>query len=1242
MKKLLSIALSLLIVLGAVPAFADNTAATTPASIDKASKEYTNPIADQLLTESATYDTSVFEGAPGYILQDTFANVSGVDKLGVPSGWDVDKRGGTITGNENSLMKIKDTDKNYAVSMTKELMAHKSGKITFETSFKAMYKAESDYSYTLSGNGKTAFKLVTEKDKLAVLKPDGTTESVATYQKDIFIPVKAILDLDKKTVEVSVGGTLCGTYPFAEDAAQIDRITISTGKETTMSVWLRYVYLYFGYAVNENFMTAYPGTVPYDWKRENGGTTSSVVEDNNQVYPDTYSFAIDDATTVDNVSLSKPFEDISGKVVFESRFIVPKKGDFELYIGNGKQKAITVKAVGNDLVMGNGTVLRANYRENFWYTLKVMLDTATKKADIYLNYNKVLSDVPFETNVNSLNNIHYETQIKKITQMRIDDIYVYNHVVPSDYVPKPEPVKPEGDLEIGMQMYSMWNEGNHFGWDWITAYPDRIPYLGLYAEGKPEVADWVTKWQTEHGFTFRTEIFSRAPQNLNQPIKLPTRYHAMYNGYFNSEYKNDIKFAVMWSGISTSTFGGMEDFKNNFVPHFVENFFSHPNYLTKDNKAVMFMYNPIAFVNAIGGMDKANEALAYLEEECKKIGYDGFILVADGSIGGFMFSAKELGHGYTYAYGMNYDSRNSKTQLKVNDTYFATGANVVGSIPMGWGRNPWAEKNEGEIFSTPEDTKNTILGLKERFAKTQNPTNMIILTCWDEYGEGHFYAPTRVQGFGYLNAVRDAVTNLGPKTEEAMPTAKAMARMDSLYLGSRRALKLVVERGAPVFLEDSVDRTKLQVIAEWDFEKMGNIGEWKEYQDVTNLRYENGALRGNSTARDPGVWIEGINIPASDVKMVRITTETAGAGKGQIYYQTDVDPDMGVNGKRFDVMQNTSEMKEHEAFAFNAEKLQGNITAIRWDPRDDGFPAYTDFAVKKIQILGYPDESIKLADSIVLTYNGNELKITRPPFTKDGVLYFAPNRPFLEMNFKTTWDYSSGTYVVEVDDKRAELTVGSNVMKVNGQDVNLGGVAYYEDGNLFTPLRPLMEALGVTVSWNGEKNAIELLKAGPVDDYNYQEEVDASKPFSWMFETKQTEGWTVNDHAAPLKMTRGTLLLECAGTDPFIYSPNISLDASEYKYMRVRMMNETAETKAYLFFTTTDSKSFGGGKRIDFTVSANDTEMKEYIVPLYGADLWKGTITQLRFDPANAAEGLVYFEGNVYIDSIEFLKELPQ
>ena len=81
MKKFLGVILALSML--PVSVFADNEAATAPAPIDKTSKEYTNPIADQLLAESATLDTSVFEGGPGYILQDRFSNVSNVEQLGL-------------------------------------------------------------------------------------------------------------------------------------------------------------------------------------------------------------------------------------------------------------------------------------------------------------------------------------------------------------------------------------------------------------------------------------------------------------------------------------------------------------------------------------------------------------------------------------------------------------------------------------------------------------------------------------------------------------------------------------------------------------------------------------------------------------------------------------------------------------------------------------------------------------------------------------------------------------------------------------------------------------------------------------------------------------------------------------------------------------------------------------------------------------------------------------------------------
>lgn len=1239
MKKFLGFILALSML--PVSVFADNEAATAPAPIDKASKEYTNPIADQLLAESATLDTSVFEGGPGYILQDRFSNVSNVEHLGLPSGWDVDKRGGTILGAENEKCIIFDSSDTELMSLSRDLLPHKSGKLTFETAFVMQGKAETGYSYTLFGSGKKAFKIVTEGDKLAVLLPDGKTKQATTYIPDKIVKIKAILNLDTKKYELVINGKLIGEFSFAEDATQIDRIVISTSKEQKMKVGIRYAYLYFGYAVNENFMQADEGEVPYDWEKIGGGTVSSVVYDGNQVYPDTYSFALCDPTTVDGINLSKKFEDKTGKIVFSTRFIITTKGDDStISIGNGNQKAITLKTSNNNFVTGNGTVLIENYRENLWYTLKIVADIPAKKADVYLNYQKVLSDVPFENSLASLNTIRFETPTRKVMNMRIDDIEVYDDITPTDYVPAPNPVKAEG-IDIGMQMYSMWHD-NHFGWDWITSYPDRIPYLGTYAEGKPEVADWTIKWQTEHGFTFRTEIFSRANANKNQPIKLPTRYNAMYDGYFNAKYKDDIKFAVLWSGISTNTLGGMTDFKENIVPHFIENFFKQPNYFIKDNKPVVFMYNVPAFIDVVGGEEQAEAAIKYWDDECKKEGFDGLMFISDGSSGNFAAKAAKFAQGNIYSYGWQYDSRNAKTQLSMNETYFATGANVVGSITMGWGRNPWSEKDLGEIFATPESIKETILGLKEKFKNVENPTNMIMLTCWDEYGEGHFFSPTRVHGFGYLNAVRDAVTSLGPKETEELPTSRALARMDSLNLGSRRTLKLLKENEPPVYQEDLIDRSKLQVLASWDFEQMGNIGGWKELKQVTNVRWENGALRGEATDKDPGVWIEGLNIPAKDVQMIRITTETEGAGKGVVYYQTSVDPDMGVNGKRFEVMQDSQDFKEYEAFPYNTEKLEGNITALRWDPQEGGFPTVKNFAIHKIEVLGYPAEpEVADPEPIKLTFNGENLPITRPPFTKDGVMYFAIHRPLHEMKlFKTKYEHSKGTYTIEFDgNKTAVLTVGSNIMKLDGKDIDLGGVCYYEDGNLFVPLRNTMEALGVTVNWNGEINSIDLSKYDTSDAYPYLTAADSSRPHSWMFETRGTEGWKPELDIGLFKAYKGSLMMEISGADPFFKSPEIALNASDYKYLKLRIKNETNAGHMYFFFIRADNKSWGGGKRYDIYVSNNDKEFKEYIIDLSTCEHWNGNVTQFRIDPVNPTGFAA--QGEYYIDSIEFLKELP-
>jgi len=1211
-------------------------------TMSKTNKEFTNPIADQLLADSAKLDTSVFEGAPGYILQDQFNNVSTVEHFDLPSGWNVDRRGGTISGGENKKAQIIDSSTTSSFSMSRDLLPHKTGKITFETSFMMEGIARTGYSYTLFGEGMTIFKIATEGDKLAVLEPGGKTKQVSTYRPNEIIRVKAILDVDAKSYELIINGIYIGKFSFVEAAPQIDKILISTSDEEKMVVWIRYVHMYFNYAVNETFMTTPEGAVPYDWERVGGGNLATVVYDNNQVYPDEFSYYFADPTTIDSLKLTKKFDDQTGKVVFLSRFLVEDKGDATISVGNGTQKAISVKLNPEDIVTGNGTLIRADYRTKFWYTLKIVADTDTKKADIYLNYQKILSDVPFEENVNSVNTITFDSETRKSISMRIDDIQVYRDVTQADYVPAPTPVKPDGNLEVGMQMYSMWHN-NHFGWDWVTAYPERTPYLGQYGEGYPEVADWVTKWQLEHGFTFRTEIFSRATANNNRPIKLPTRYNAMYDGYFNSKYKEDIKFAVLYSGISTSTLYNVDDFKNNIVPHFIENFFLQPNYLIKDNKPVMFMYGANNFVNICGGLESANQAVKYLEEECKKVGFDGILLIPDGTSGGFFGMAPDFAQGYIYSYGWKEEARNSKAQLVMNDTYFGSGAKAVANVSMGWGRNPWDEDNKGELIATPQTIKETVVGIKERFAKMEDPTNMIMFTCWDEYGEGHFFAPTRVHGFEYLNAVRETVTSLGAKPTEELPTARALARMDSLDLGSRRALKMLVENPVPEYYDEEIDYSKMQLLAEWDFSKMTDLGGWKAFQQVANVRLEGGAIRGEATGGDPGICIEGLNIKASDVHVLKIETQTEGAGKGIFFYKTDVDPEMGTNGKRFEFQQDTQDWKEYDALPFTRKKLQGNITAIRWDPKDNGYPISTKFAVRKIQLWGYPtEEYVTPPEPIGLKFNGSILPNTQPPFTKDGVTYFAIHRALYGMGqFKTKYDHTAGTYTIEYDKGSvAVITVGSNIMKVNGVDVDLGAPCYYEKGNLFVPLRTTLEALGATVQWIEEENAISIKRVDLSDPYPYQEERDKSKPFSWMFETHGTEDWTGYTNIGVIKATQGALWVGLAGNDPAIKSGTFELPADEYKYLRLRIKNEAPASELFFMFIRKDSTTWGGVQKYIINISGQDAEYKEYIIDLTKNSEWKGTITQFRVDPVNPP-GTQTVAADFYFDSIEFLKERP-
>jgi GT2 family glycosyltransferase/glycosyltransferase involved in cell wall biosynthesis len=121
------------------------------------------------------------------------------------------------------------------------------------------------------------------------------------------------------------------------------------------------------------------------------------------------------------------------------------------------------------------------------------------------------------------------------------------------------------------------------------------------------------------------------------------------------------------------------------------------------------------------------------------------------------------------------------------------------------------------------------------------------------------------------------------------------------------------------------------------------------------------------------------------------------------------------------------------------------------------------------------------------------------------------------------------------------------------------------------------------------------------------------------------DGWQPNDQV----MTDGALKGESGsnGSDPALTSPELSVDASRYRYLvlRLRAKSAAATAKAQVFWRTSPSRPFTERASITFSI-ATDGFDRTYVVDLLRANTkveeerrhaWRnaGTITQFRVDP---------------------------
>jgi hypothetical protein len=105
------------------------------------------------------------------------------------------------------------------------------------------------------------------------------------------------------------------------------------------------------------------------------------------------------------------------------------------------------------------------------------------------------------------------------------------------------------------------------------------------------------------------------------------------------------------------------------------------------------------------------------------------------------------------------------------------------------------------------------------------------------------------------------------------------------------------------------------------------------------------------------------------------------------------------------------------------------------------------------------------ADNINVTINGQNITFDQQPIMKNNTV-LVPMRAFFEaLGANVHWDASTQTVTATRGNVTIQLTIGSKIAKVNGQDKQLSVDAELINGYTYIPLRFVGESLGDQVTW---------------------------------------------------------------------------------------------------------------------------------------------------------------------------------
>ena len=316
-------------------------------------------------------------------------------------------------------------------------------------------------------------------------------------------------------------------------------------------------------------------------------------------------------------------------------------------------------------------------------------------------------------------------------------------------------------------------------------YQPKQPLWGYEPDNDPQVVERWIQTALAHGvntFVYDWYWFKNGPYLES----------ALNDGFLKAPSNQQMNFYIMWANHTvvynywhchkygddrSVLFDPKVDWDNfkKVVDRVISQYFKQPNYLKFEGCPVMAIFDYKQLVDSFGSIEETRKALDYFREKAKEAGFPGIHFQMNPG-GGYFLNADNTKQLKELCDGLGVNSVAFYNMGSFSTDYLVHCADAVEirkqwdeafdipifpTVSIGWDDTPrFPAKGANDVtryHNTPTSFA-TYLAVAKAFVDTHpDQPKMMMINAWNEWVEGSYLLPDHLNGFGYLEAVRDVM-----------------------------------------------------------------------------------------------------------------------------------------------------------------------------------------------------------------------------------------------------------------------------------------------------------------------------------------------------------------------------------------------------------------------------------------------------------------------------------------------------